>query len=381
MKLLIAEDDYGSRNILEKAALEWGYEIISVEDGEAAWEVLQQADPPKLLLLNWTMPRLSGLDLCQRIRENESDDTSFIILLSSRTSSEDIVTGLNAGSNEYITKPFDLFELQARLQVGRRRLEVEARRQKNEEDNTRLQRALQKEKKMDALGQISGDFAHDFNNILGIIMGYTNMALDRFGNDIPEKLTAYLKTVSESSERAKDLVAELTVFSQTEVESNLINLNTDMTEELERINDVLPAGVKIEFSAEDNLPPILIEVDKFQKLLTTLCDNANHAMLNSGTITVTAKLIVNTEYECSDCHKLLDGDWVELSVSDTCGGMTAEEIEDSYEPFYIKKSASKDYEKALGMFYSLLCRHGRHSVVESEVNKGTTVSIFFPIQN
>ncbi len=126
MKLLIAEDDLTSRLMLEAVTRQWGYDPVVAEDGEAAWEILQQEDPPRLLLLDWEMPRLDGVALCHRIREQETSDPPFIILLTARSDTEDIVTVLQAEANDHIAKPFDNGELQARLQVGMRMLNLQS---------------------------------------------------------------------------------------------------------------------------------------------------------------------------------------------------------------------------------------------------------------
>ena len=125
MKLLIAEDDLTSRTILAAVARKWGYEPIAVEDGEAAWEVLRRPEPPRLLLLDWMMPRLDGLALCRRIRREESSDPPFIILLTGRGETEDIVKALEAGANDHVAKPFENAELRARLDVGKRMLDLQ----------------------------------------------------------------------------------------------------------------------------------------------------------------------------------------------------------------------------------------------------------------
>jgi len=126
MKLLIAEDDLTSRTVLAGVTRQWGYEAIAVEDGEAAWQILQSDDAPRLLLLDWEMPKLDGPSLCARLRAKESDDPPFIILLTSRSETIDIVEGLGKGANDYIAKPFDNAELQARLKVGQRMLDLQA---------------------------------------------------------------------------------------------------------------------------------------------------------------------------------------------------------------------------------------------------------------
>lgn len=125
MKLLIADDDVTSRTILNAVCRQWGYAPVLAEDGESAWQILQEEDPPRLLLLDWMMPKLDGLQLCKRIREQETSDPPFIILLTARTETEDIVAALEAQANDHIAKPFDNGELQARLRVGTRMLDLQ----------------------------------------------------------------------------------------------------------------------------------------------------------------------------------------------------------------------------------------------------------------
>jgi len=125
MKLLIADDDLTSRTMLAAVTRKWGFESIAVEDGEAAWQVLQKSDPPLLLLIDWEMPKLDGLGLCLRIRQQANNNPPYIILLTARSETEDVVAGLEAGANIYIIKPFANAELKARLQVGQRMLELQ----------------------------------------------------------------------------------------------------------------------------------------------------------------------------------------------------------------------------------------------------------------
>lgn len=125
MEILIADDDLTSRTLLENLACKWGFSPIAVEDGEEAWEVLKLKNPPKLLLIDWEMPKLNGLELCKRIRETATNDPAYIIILTARTDSNDIVEGLDSGANEYVTKPFNVAELQARINVGKRVLRLQ----------------------------------------------------------------------------------------------------------------------------------------------------------------------------------------------------------------------------------------------------------------
>jgi len=118
VKVLIAEDEIVSRRLLESALPRWGYEVITATDCEEAWVLLQEPDAPTIMVLDWLMPRLDGVEICRRIRAHPRLSSVYIILLTSRAAVEDVVQGLEAGANDYITKPFDAAELRARMQVG-----------------------------------------------------------------------------------------------------------------------------------------------------------------------------------------------------------------------------------------------------------------------
>ena len=118
MRVLIAEDDLVSRRLLEGSLVKWGYDVVATENGNEAWHALKQEDAPPLLVLDWAMPGLDGLEVCRRVRDVSDAQPSYIILLTAREGKENIVEGLQAGVDDYITKPFDPEELQARIQVG-----------------------------------------------------------------------------------------------------------------------------------------------------------------------------------------------------------------------------------------------------------------------
>ncbi|MBZ5542910.1 MAG: response regulator [Acidobacteriia bacterium] len=123
MRVLIAEDDAISRRVLEVFLRRWGYEVEPVENGDAAWERLQREDAPSLAILDWMMPGMGGVEICRRVRE--LGRPTYVILLTARTGSEDIVEGLEAGADDYVTKPFNREELRARVQGGRRIVELQ----------------------------------------------------------------------------------------------------------------------------------------------------------------------------------------------------------------------------------------------------------------
>ena len=125
MKILIAEDDPVSRRLLEATLGKWGYEVISTSNGTEAWEVLAAPQAPKLAILDWMMPEMDGVEVCRRVRGRPGQGPLHILLLTARGRKEDVIAGLGAGADDYITKPFDQEELRARVQVGVRIVELQ----------------------------------------------------------------------------------------------------------------------------------------------------------------------------------------------------------------------------------------------------------------
>ena len=125
MKILIAEDDLTSRRRLEMVLAKWNYETVSCSDGKQAWERLQNTDAPKLAILDWTMPEMEGIEVCRRLREIETQNPVYVILLTTHSEKENIVRGLDSGADDYIIKPFEQDELQARIRVGCRVLQLQ----------------------------------------------------------------------------------------------------------------------------------------------------------------------------------------------------------------------------------------------------------------
>jgi CheY-like chemotaxis protein len=125
MRILIADDDVVCRHLLSAVFRHWGYALTEVCDGEAAWQVLGSQPGPWLAILDWQMPGLDGLDVCRRVRSLPEDRLIYAILLTARTTRDDLLAGLAAGADDYITKPFDRDELKARIEVGARVLRLQ----------------------------------------------------------------------------------------------------------------------------------------------------------------------------------------------------------------------------------------------------------------
>jgi phosphoserine phosphatase RsbU/P len=127
MRILIAEDDPVSRRILDLRLKAWGHDVVVTKDGTEAWAALQRNDAPRIAILDWMMPGMDGVEVCRRVRQEQSTTPTYIILLTAKSSKEDVVKGLDAGANDYIIKPFDLQELRARVRVGATVIELQQR--------------------------------------------------------------------------------------------------------------------------------------------------------------------------------------------------------------------------------------------------------------
>ena len=127
MKILIAEDEPLSRRLLQHLLTEHGHDVIVTADGVQAWEVLQDDDAPHLAVIDWMMPGITGLQLCNLVHEGPDADLKYLILLTAKGEKADIVGGLAAGANDYVIKPFDKDELRARVDVGVRVIQLQIR--------------------------------------------------------------------------------------------------------------------------------------------------------------------------------------------------------------------------------------------------------------
>ena len=121
LKVLISDDDAPTRILLRAAISQWNYDVVETKNGEEAWDILQQENAPRLLILDWLMPKLDGIELCTRIKRVLADKPYiYIILLTQQSGTTNIIKGLEAGADEFLSKPFNMAALRSRLSVGAR---------------------------------------------------------------------------------------------------------------------------------------------------------------------------------------------------------------------------------------------------------------------
>lgn len=170
-RILVAEDDATTLAMLQSVLQKWGYTVVSATDGKAAWQILQQEGAPRLLILDWMMPGMDGPTLCRKLRRQKTDTPMYIILLTSRDDREHVVEGLDAGADDYITKPYDNNELRARINAGIRILTLQAEQREKE----RLQGVL----------EMAGAVCHELNQPLHIVLGFAELLSEEIENSNP----------------------------------------------------------------------------------------------------------------------------------------------------------------------------------------------------
>ena len=120
MKVLIAEDDATCRQILKSLLSKWDYDVVVAEDGDEAWQTLNDPNGPRMCLLDRLMPGADGLEVCRRIRRIDPDRAIYVLMVTVKGSKKDIADGFEAGADDYVTKPYDADELRVRVALGKR---------------------------------------------------------------------------------------------------------------------------------------------------------------------------------------------------------------------------------------------------------------------
>lgn len=125
MRVLVADDNPVFQTVLQAMLTSWGYEVVVACDGDEAWSLLQADDGPRLAILDWMMPGMEGVEVCRRVRAGDRLSSVYMLILTAKAQSEDLRVAMDAGADDYITKPFKSLELRARLRAGSRILELE----------------------------------------------------------------------------------------------------------------------------------------------------------------------------------------------------------------------------------------------------------------
>jgi len=429
MKILIAEDDAANRRLLEVTLTRWNYEVALARDGDEAWGLLE-ADPDlTLAILDWMMPGLDGPDVCRRVRAQQEQrreangDSApapyrYLLLLTSKDQRGDVVTGLEAGADDYLIKPFDPHELQGRLRAGRRVLDLQdallrsLTERERAEEQLRSQHETLKQaqsqmvqtEKLAGLGQMVAGVAHEINNPLAFVTN--NLAvLERDLQALGDLLTLYaegepalatarpdlharirdlseridlaytlpnlqglLDRSREGLRRLEQIVRDLRDFARLdESERQAVELNAGIVSTLNIIaGRAKHKQVRLESRLAPGLPLVTCYPAKINQVVMNLVANAIDACAAGDTVTVVTRALPADE-------------GVEIEVADTGEGMTNEVRERIFDPFFTTKPVGEGTGLGLSISYGIVRDHGGAIEVTSEPGQGTRFVVRLPL--
>ena len=396
MKILIAEDDPTLRMVLKSILQRLGHEIVVAEDGNQAWKILQ-TDSPKLAILDWMMPGIEGVELCRRVRERTDGDYVYIILLTGKVENKDIVAGLDAGADDYITKPFDSDVLHSRVAVGARIVQYETL---LAEKNVQLQRygsemeklARERSKqlihaeRMATVGLLSAGIAHEINNPTAFIAGNIQ-TLEKFWGDVEPALRQQIQQDGENTQKLEFILDEMpkavegirsgvmrisrivkglkSFCRKNEDSVAACDINTCVEQALELCHNALKYYVTVERDLAENLPQIMADSQLIEQVLINLFVNAADAMTEYGQGTLTIKT------QSADNS-------VVVKVSDTGQGIPDDKLNDIWQPFFTTKPPDKGTGLGLFTVRGIIENHEGQIKVENKVVGGAEFTITLP---
>lgn len=244
-------------------------------------------------------------------------------------------------------------------------------------EQKKLESQLQQSQKMEAIGTLAGGIAHDINNILGIILGNTELAMDDIPNWNPVRLN--LEEARIASLRAKDVVRQLLSFARkTEMEKKPTNIIPIVKESFKLLRSSIPTSIEIRQNISKDVDTILADPTQINQILINLCTNADHAMPDGGIIEIILNNIELDEANTAQHSDLYPGRYVNLTVTDTGHGISQEVIDRIFDPYFTTKEVGKGTGMGLSVVHGIVKKHNGAITVKSEPGKGTTFSIFFP---
>ncbi len=243
-------------------------------------------------------------------------------------------------------------------------------------EEKRMQREAEQSERIESIGRVTGGIAHDFNNLLAIMLGYAQLMLSRAGDN--QEHRRYLSRIIGAGERGKTLVQQMLAFKHGGgSDAEPVDLGRAVEGNLDILRDAVTAAVKLELTVEQGLPPVMLNDTELGQLLLNLCLNSRDAMGGRGSLRIDIGYRRGVDEECSDCHRRVLGDWVELAVIDQGTGIPESVRSRMFEPFFTTKDVGEGTGMGLSVVRGVLNRHAAHAVVESSEDRGTTFRILF----
>ena len=379
-KVLIVEDNGEMRHFIAES-LGAGYQIVSAEDGEQGL-AMAETHRPDLIVTDVMMPRMSGDELVVALRARPSFATTRILLLSAKTDEALRVRLLREGAHDFVTKPFSVDELRARVanQIEMKRINDELALEVAHKaaESLALAERLRHAQKMEAIGKLAGGVAHDFNNVLTVIGGCASLLVAKGQpGTLPTDLAIEIRN---ASERAAELTRQLLAFSRQQMlHLQILDPNT-VVHSLDRmLRRLIGEDVTLVANLAPGLGCIRADAGQLDQVLVNLVVNARDAMPRGGRLTLeTGEVVLGEAYARAQPDVVSSGIYVVFSVSDTGAGMPPEVSRRVFDPFFTTKDVGKGTGLGLATAYGIVKQSGGHITVHSEEGVGTVFKVYLP---
>ncbi|MCK5035997.1 MAG: response regulator [Candidatus Sabulitectum sp.] len=241
----------------------------------------------------------------------------------------------------------------------------------------RLQEQSRQMQKMESVGRLAGGIAHDYNNMLGVILGYVEISID--GMDSSHPLYANLEEIRKAAERSVGVTSQLLAFARKQpFTREILDLNETMAEMLNMLNRLIGENIEIVWKPENDLWRIKVDPSQIDQILANLCINARDAIDGTGRITIETKNVQVSQSYCIDNAAFIPGEYVLLTVSDNGSGMSKETINNIFEPFFTTKDVGKGTGMGLATVYGIVKQNKGFINVYSEPGLGTSFTVYLP---
>jgi len=248
---------------------------------------------------------------------------------------------------------------------------------KGEKEREKLQKQLEQAKKMESIGLLAGGVAHDYNNMLSVIIGYSSILLKQ--KDLSVKTRNDITHIYNAAMRSADVTRQLLAFARKQtINPIVLDINRTLANMLEMIKRLIGENIALQWIPDENLWPVRMDPTQVDQMLINLCVNARDAIQGVGSITIETKNMTFDQTYCSDHYYALPGDYATIIISDNGCGMSKETIEHLFEPFYTTKELGKGTGLGLATIYGIIKQNNGFINVYSELDRGTTIKLYLP---
>jgi two-component system cell cycle sensor histidine kinase/response regulator CckA len=367
LKVLLVEDNPNDAKMVLRELSHSGFDAIAKRVDTESEYLASLHDNHQLILSDFTMPEFDGIRALELLKQSGLE-IPFIIV-SGSIGEEIAVDAMRRGASDYLLK-----DRLTRLGPAVRRAlqEVAERNQRRQ-----IERQFIEAQKMEVIGQLAGGVAHDFNNILAVIMGYSDLTIQKIGEN--EEIKGHLETIRSAAERAAGLTRQLLVFSRKQmVELVVLDINAVLKDLDKMLRRLIDESIELTVAPGTQIGRIKADSGYIGQVVMNLAINARDAMPTGGKLTIaTNNATLDEDYARAHAGTIA-GDYVVLSVSDTGTGMTEEIKAHIFEAFFTTKPKGRGTGLGLATCATIVEQSGGQICVDSAVGKGTTFKIYFP---